>query len=238
MKKLTLIGLGLLATLSLSATALPIGGSATQPIGTVPTISPAITPLSQPFIGGSTLSVAYAVGGNTGTVRQAVSQLDSSTFDFYYQIVADSTSTATITNLLLRGFGGYMMDVTESFNNTPGAPFADASSSQSVFGVSRPTGAGTGANIGIQYPDGIGNPAPTTPNAKLVSSIITLRVKATGWTILSPLTNPPSGTIDSIILSQQVAPTPEPSFYAAVTLGLAGLFFVRRRKATVEADQA
>jgi hypothetical protein len=202
MKKLTIV-LALLASLSLSAAPLAPGGSISAPI-------PAGS-LITPFSGSTTTSYSG------GTLRQAAYQVNATTVDFYYQIV--NTGPGSIFALLLSGFAGYGVDVTQSTAAAPASPFVNASAGVQPTFVNRSAGAGN--NI-------VGTYVTPSVGASSVSSILILRVTgATGFTTLVPNQ---SGMINGVSLSQQLAPTPEPSFYAAVSLGLAGLFLVRRRK--------
>ena len=223
MKKL--LAAGLLGSLSIWAVPLPPGGTLFGP-GSPPLLA---TP-APPYAG--SLTAAYSVNGTNsdGIIRQAVLQ-SGSDFIFYYQIQTEATSTAPITSLLLRGFNGYTISaVTQGLDN-PGAPFVDATAGVRPFLVARdPIGNDVTASW---VPFGIG-PNPPTLAPGVVSSILAITVSnAQGFAILGPGA---TGALDGSPFNQ-FAPTPEPSFYVAVSLGLAGLFVARRRKAAAETTQ-
>jgi hypothetical protein len=218
MNKLTLVSIGLLTSLSAFAAALPPGGSvpAVVPNGAINT--PLAASATTPYL---------LVGGGTGNLIQAVHQVNATTFDFYYQVEAltGGASPSPVLTLLLRGFGGYGVEAFQNTGAAPAAPFLNASSGIQPSFVNRNA---AGTEVTTTY----ATPPIFAPG---VSSILVLRVSgATGYTSLIP---PASGFVNEAILASQFAPTPEPSFYVAVSLGLVGLFAARRRKAAVETEQ-
>lgn len=213
MKKLTLPALGLLASLAAYAAALPPGGAVFPiPTGTV-----------SGTLAASATTPYTLINGATGNLRQGVAQVNASTFDFYYQIQhltgGNTFIPLSVVSLLLTGFGGYDVEVFQSRPAAPVAPFVNASSGIRPEVVTR-NAAGTNILAAYAVP-------PILPSR--VSSILILRVSgATGFTSLIP---PDAGRLNLVgTIASQFAPTPEPSFYVAVSLGLAGLFLVRRRK--------
>jgi hypothetical protein len=207
MRKLSLAAIGLLATLPAFSVALPPGSVLIPPFpgGTINT----------PFVASATTPFTLLSGG-TGNFIQAVAQVNPSTFDFYYQVQYSGGSLLPVLSVLLNGFAGYGVDFSLTRPSAPAAPFVNASSGARPVTVTR---SADGNRIFAGFVPGIfsGN----------VSSILILRVSgATGYTSLIP---PNSGAVGLDRLASQYAPTPEPSFYVAVSLGLAGLFLARRR---------
>lgn len=211
MKKVTIFGL----LASLSALALPLapGGSIAPPS------------VAQALPGTLVISSAngFSQGGLNGTITQAVYN-NNGFYDFYYQVTGAAV-TANITSILLNGFQSFSTDVSYFLASSPIGPFAISTAGKFPNPVSR-TDEGGGA--GDQLEASFSSPSTRRIGADQTSAVIVVRTNATGYRTTSLELNA------SGVFVNQFAPTPEPAFYGAITLGLAGLLVVRRRKNAAE----